>query len=102
MAGAGLSAGRVDHRLAGCIRDERWPAAVAVDAKRGVAGARRHSRNLDELAMSDEVPRDERAERRERKREAERERIRKHGRSIARVYRDAILKRLRRKKDAKS
>ena len=52
--------------------------------------------------MSEDSARDERAERRDRKREAERERIRKHGRSIARVYRDAILKRLRRKKDAKS
>jgi hypothetical protein len=45
----------------------------------------------------DEQPRDQRAERRDQRKQAERERVRKHGRSIARVYRDAILKRLRRK-----
>lgn len=44
--------------------------------------------------MTDE-PRDERAERRDKRRQAERERIQKHGRMTGKVYRDAILKRLR-------
>ncbi|MEX2236316.1 MAG: hypothetical protein WEB00_02085 [Dehalococcoidia bacterium] len=47
---------------------------------------------------ADDQPRDERAERRDRRREAERERIAKHGKTIARVYRDAILKRLSRRR----
>lgn len=45
--------------------------------------------------MNEEHPRDERAERRERRRRAERERVQKHGRTTGKVYRDAILKRLR-------
>ena len=40
-------------------------------------------------------PADERAERRDRRRQAERERMRKHGARTGSVYRDAILKRLR-------
>jgi hypothetical protein len=47
--------------------------------------------------MADDEPRDQRAERRDRRKQAERDRVAKHGRNIARVYRDAILKRLRRK-----
>ncbi|MFA5375166.1 MAG: hypothetical protein WC455_05350 [Dehalococcoidia bacterium] len=35
-----------------------------------------------------------RQERREKKQKKERERIPKHGKSLARVYRDAVLKRL--------
>ncbi len=38
-----------------------------------------------------------RQERREKKLEKKREKMRKHGRSLARIYVDAILKRLRRK-----
>jgi len=38
-----------------------------------------------------------RQERRERKLKKKRERIPKHGRSLARIYMDAILKRLRRR-----
>lgn len=45
--------------------------------------------------MSEEQPRDERAERRERRQQARRDAMRKHGASTARVYRDAILKRLK-------
>lgn len=45
--------------------------------------------------MSEEQPRDERAERRARRQQARREAMRKHGASTARVYRDAILKRLK-------
>jgi hypothetical protein len=36
-----------------------------------------------------------RQERREKRRRKKRERIPKHGKSLARVYRDAVLKRLR-------
>jgi hypothetical protein len=36
-------------------------------------------------------------ERREKKQKKERERIPQHGKSLARVYRDAVLKRLRKK-----
>jgi hypothetical protein len=36
-----------------------------------------------------------RQERREKKLKKKRERMRKHGRNLARIYRDAILKRLR-------
>lgn len=43
----------------------------------------------------DETPRDERAERRESRRRAARERMRKHGVATGRVYRDAVLKRMR-------
>ena len=42
-------------------------------------------------------PRDERAERREQRRQAKREQMRKHGARTGATYRDAILKRLRRK-----
>jgi hypothetical protein len=42
-------------------------------------------------------PRDERAERRERRKQAERERMRKHGARTGAVYRDAILKRMRKR-----
>ncbi|HEY33037.1 MAG TPA: hypothetical protein G4O10_08030 [Dehalococcoidia bacterium] len=41
-----------------------------------------------------------RQERREKKLRKKRERIRKHGRSLASIYRDAILKRLRGKRRA--
>jgi hypothetical protein len=42
-----------------------------------------------------EQPRDERAERRDRRKQSERERMKKHGSRIAEVYRNAILKRLK-------
>ena len=45
--------------------------------------------------MSDEEL-ESRQERREKKRRRKRERIAKHGKNLARVYMDAILKRLRR------
>ena len=38
-----------------------------------------------------------RQERREKRKRKERDRIPQHGKSLARVYRDAVLKRLRRK-----
>ncbi len=41
--------------------------------------------------------RDERAERREQRRQAKRERLPKHGARTAELYRNAILKRLRKK-----
>ena len=47
--------------------------------------------------MSDDVPRDERAVRRDERRQRERERIRKHGAKTGEVYRNALLKRLRKK-----
>lgn len=47
--------------------------------------------------MSEREPRDERAERRERRQRAERERMRKHGATTGPAYRNAILKRLRKK-----
>ena len=40
-----------------------------------------------------------RQERREKRRRKERERMPKHGKSLARVYRDAVLKRLRGKSE---
>jgi hypothetical protein len=43
------------------------------------------------------APRDGRAERRDRRRQAERERMKKHGARTGEVYRNAILKRLRKK-----
>ena len=50
----------------------------------------------------DESPhRDERAERREQRRASERERMRKHGARTGETYRNAILKRLRKKAGAK-
>jgi len=45
--------------------------------------------------MSDDAPRDERAERRERRRKARREAMRKHGATTGEAYRNAILKRLK-------
>ena len=43
--------------------------------------------------MTDEFP-EPRQERREKKREAAHEKMAKHGKSLAQVYRDAIMKRL--------
>jgi hypothetical protein len=43
-----------------------------------------------------EAPNDERADRRERRRRARRDRMKKHGARTAAIYRDAIVKRLRR------
>jgi hypothetical protein len=43
-------------------------------------------------------PRDDRADRRDRRKQSERERIKKHGSRIAEVYRNAILKRLKKDK----
>jgi hypothetical protein len=43
-------------------------------------------------------PRDERADRRDRRKQSERDRIKKHGSRIAEVYRNSILKRLRKTK----
>jgi hypothetical protein len=45
----------------------------------------------------DAAPHDDRAERRDQRRERERERIRKHGARTGEVYRNAILKRLKKK-----
>ena len=46
--------------------------------------------------MVDEAPRnDTRQERRERKLRKKRERMKKHGKGLARVYMDAIMKRIR-------
>jgi hypothetical protein len=42
-------------------------------------------------------PRDERAERRDRRRQRERDRIKKHGAKTGEVYRNAIIKRLKKK-----
>lgn len=47
--------------------------------------------------MNEREPRDGRAERREQRRRAERERMRKHGATTGPAYRNAILKRLRKK-----
>ena len=47
--------------------------------------------------MDEEGPRETRQERRERRKRKERDRVPQHGKSLARVYRDAVLKRLRRK-----
>jgi len=49
------------------------------------------------VSDEDSPVRDERAERRERRKQAERERMKKHGARTGAVYRDAILKRLRKK-----
>ena len=43
------------------------------------------------------APRDERAERRDQRRQRERERIKKHGAKTGEVYRNAIIKRLKKK-----
>jgi hypothetical protein len=45
----------------------------------------------------DGPPRDERAERRKQRRQRERERIKKHGARTGEVYRNAIIKRLKKK-----
>jgi hypothetical protein len=45
----------------------------------------------------DPAPRDDRAERRDRRRQRERDRIKKHGARTGEVYRNAILKRLKKK-----
>ena len=50
----------------------------------------------------DSQPSDEQAERREQRRQAERERVRKHGRSIGKVYRDAVVKRAKQTRRRKS
>lgn len=47
--------------------------------------------------MNDEPPRDERAERRSRRQQAARDRMRKHGATTGAVYRNAVLKRLRKR-----
>jgi hypothetical protein len=47
--------------------------------------------------VNEQPPRDERAERRDSRRQAERERMKKHGARTGEVYRNAILKRLRKK-----
>ena len=47
--------------------------------------------------MNENGPRDERAERRDRRRQAEHERMKKHGARTGEVYKNAILKRLRKK-----
>ena len=48
-------------------------------------------------AQRDESPRDERAERREERLRSKRERMPSHGRTTGAVYRNAILKRLKKK-----
>ena len=45
--------------------------------------------------MTDDAPRDERAERRERRKQARRDAMRKHGATTGPVYRNAVLKRLK-------
>jgi hypothetical protein len=45
--------------------------------------------------VTEEQPRDERAERRDRRRQAERDRIKKHGARTGEIYRQAVTKRLR-------
>jgi hypothetical protein len=45
--------------------------------------------------VTNDTPRDERAERRERRKRAERERMKKHGARTGEVYRQAVIKRLR-------
>ena len=50
--------------------------------------------------MSQE-PLDSRQERREKKLRKKRERIPKHGKNLAKIYMDAILKRLKRKRSEK-
>jgi len=47
--------------------------------------------------VNEQPPRDERAERRDQRRQSERERMKKHGGRTGEVYRNAILKRLRKK-----
>ena len=45
--------------------------------------------------MTEEHPRDERAERRDQRKQSERERMKKHGARTGEVYRQAVIKRLR-------
>jgi hypothetical protein len=45
--------------------------------------------------MSDDAPRDERAERRDRRRAARRDAMRKHGATTGETYRNAVLNRLK-------
>jgi hypothetical protein len=53
--------------------------------------------------VNDDVPPgDPRAERREQRRKAERERMQKHGARTAELYRNAILKRLRKNAGSKA
>jgi hypothetical protein len=47
--------------------------------------------------VNGEPPRDERAERRDQRRQAKRERVPRHGGATSATYRNAILKRLRKK-----
>ena len=49
----------------------------------------------------DPTPRDDRAERRDRRKQNQRERMKKHGARTGEVYRNAILKRLRKKAGAR-
>jgi hypothetical protein len=49
------------------------------------------------VSDEDGAPRDERALRREARKQRERERMRKHGARTGETYRNAILKRLRKK-----
>ena len=49
--------------------------------------------------MSDEI--ETRQERREKKLRKKREQMPQHGHSLAKIYKDAILKRLKRQQDAK-
>ncbi len=53
--------------------------------------------NEDAVRRNDPAPRDERAARRDERRQRERERIEKHGAKTGEVYRNAILKRLKKK-----
>ena len=46
-----------------------------------------------EIAVTDEYP-ESRQERRDKKQQAEREKMAKHGKSLAQMYKDALLKRL--------
>ena len=43
----------------------------------------------------EQQPRDDRAERREKRQKAERDRMKKHGSRLAEIYRNSILKRLK-------
>ena len=45
--------------------------------------------------LMEDIPKETRQERREKKLKKKRERMPQHGRSLAKIYRDAILKRLR-------
>jgi hypothetical protein len=48
--------------------------------------------------VRDDEPHDDRAERRDRRRQAKRDAMRKHGATTGEVYRNAVLKRLRKMK----